>query len=62
MFLLHGRRDAGLYGGRGFYANTAIMGHLATVDERCLPHTGAEVASSSSPSFPPAPLKSKQQA
>lgn len=42
--------DAGLCGGCGFYANAVIMGHLATVDERCLSHTGAEMAS---PSFSP---------
>lgn len=40
---------AGLHSGCGFYANTVIMGHLAAVDERCLPHTGSETASSSHP-------------
>lgn len=40
---------AGLRGGCGFYANTVIMGHLAAVDEWCLPHTGLEMASFSHP-------------
>lgn len=29
--------NAGLHSGHYFHANTVIMGHLVTVDERCLP-------------------------
>lgn len=44
-----GCKDAGLHGGCSFNVNCVIMGHLASVDESCLPHTGAETASPSSP-------------
>lgn len=47
---VHKDLHMGWCGGSAFYTNTVIMGHLAPVDEKWLPHAGSEMAS---PSFSP---------